>query len=234
MLRMRVFLSLLLVGFSFQTVLAEELSFEDRVRAFILDNPEIILEALTVLSERDAEAALQARLSEVPELFAGTSRLGEGDALAPIRVIEFFDYKCLPCKAAHPRLVALVDANPEIRLEMRHLPILTPGSEWATRFALATEAVHGTEAYRAVHDRLWRTNGPLNTPVFRRIARELDLDFDSIEPAMDSEAVDTRIEFNRDIAITLEGFGTPAFVTPNSVVVGSTDVEALSEVWLSQ
>ncbi|MGR3512871.1 MAG: DsbA family protein [Paracoccaceae bacterium] len=213
---------------------AEEAAFEDRVRAFILDNPEIILEALTILSEREAQAALQAQLATFPDLFAEAPRLGEGRPTAPIRVIEFFDYKCVPCKAIHPQLVSFVEAHPEVRIEMRHLPILTPGSERAARFALATDATYGAEAYRAVHDKLWENRGPLNVAGFQRIADMLDLDYDRIAAAMDSEAIDARITYNRDVAIALGVLGTPAFLTPTSVSFGSTDIDAISKAWLNQ
>ncbi|MCV3273308.1 DsbA family protein [Roseobacter sinensis] len=204
------------------------------MRAFILDNPEIIVEALEILAEREARAETQARLAAYPELFADAARLGEGDVAAPRRIVEFFDYKCVPCKTIHPALVEFVAAHPEVRLEMRQLPILTPGSERAARFALASREIYGDETYRAVHDRLWDVRGPLNTAGFQRIAGTLDLDFAKIAPVMESEAVTSRITYNRDVAIALGVLGTPAFVTPDSVVFGSTDIEALSEVWLSR
>lgn len=213
---------------------AEEASFEDRVRAYLLENPEVIVEALRILSEREVRAAMTARVAEFPELFSDTARLGEGDPAAPIRVVEFFDYRCVPCKEVHPGLVAFVEEHPEVRIEMRHLPILTPGSERAARFALATEATYGTSEYRAVHDRLWQMRGPLNMAGFQRIADDLGLDFERIEQAMDNEAISARIDFNRDVAIALEVLGTPAFVTRDSVTFGSTDIAALSANWLSR
>ena len=204
-------------------VVANGLTFEERVRAYLLENPEVIVEALTILSERETRSAMAERVAGFPALFSDPPLLGEGDGAAPIRVVEFFDYKCVPCKEVHPSLVTFVEANPEVRVEMRHLPILTPGSERAARFALATEATYGAEQYRAVHDRLWEMRGPLNAAGFERI-----------EKAMESEAIGARIAFNRDVAIALEVLGTPAFVTRDSVTFGSTDIETLSEAWLSQ
>ncbi len=213
---------------------ADDRSFEERVRAYLLENPEVIVEALTILSEREARTAMAERVAAFPELFEDPARLGEGSPTAPVRVIEFFDYKCEPCKAIHPSLVDFVDAHPDVRIEMRHLPILTPSSERAARFALATEAAHGTDAYRAVHDKLWEMRGPLNEAGFQRIARDLDLDYDSIEAAMESPPISDRISFNRDVAIALEILGTPAFVAKDSVTFGSIDPETLPDLWLSQ
>ncbi|MEL6644199.1 MAG: DsbA family protein [Pseudomonadota bacterium] len=219
---------------AFAAAQAEDATFEDRVRAYILNNPEIILEALEILSEREARAQVTARLAAFPELFTEPARLGEGVDDAPLRVVEFFDYKCAPCKAIHPDLVDFVTEHPEVRIEMRHLPILTPASERAARFALAAQMTYGDEAHRAVHDMLWETRGPLNVAGFQRIAEDLSLDFDTLVEAMDSDAVTDRITYNRDAAIALEVLGTPAFLTPDSVVYGSTDIDVLSEAWLSQ
>lgn len=226
-------LAVLLIVFNAGIVFAED-TFDERVRAYILENPEVILEALTILSERETRAAMLERIDGFPELFSDTPRLGEGDKAAPRRVVEFFDYKCVPCKAVHPRLVSFVEENPDVRVEMRHLPILTPSSEHATRFALATEALYGAETYEAVHSWLWDTSGPLNAAGFKRIAQGLSLDYEAISQAMDSQAIDARIEYNRNAAIVLEVFGTPAFITKESVIVGSTDIDALAEAWLNQ
>ena len=213
---------------------ADDASFEDRVRAYLLENPEVIVEALSILAEREERTAIVARLEQFPELFTDESRLREGAASAPIRVVEFFDYKCVPCKTMHPGLVEFVGANPDVQIEMRHLPILTPGSERAARFALATDAAYGPEKYRAVHDQIWASRGPLNVAGFKLIADDLGLDFAKIEALMDESSIDARIDFNRDVAIALEVLGTPAFVTKDSVTFGSTDIATLAALWLNQ
>ncbi len=213
---------------------AEDDAFEERVRAFLLENPEVIIEALSILSERETRAATIERVAAFPELFDDAPLLSEGDTSGPVRVVEFFDYKCVPCKVVHPDLVRFLEGRTDVHVDMRHLPILTPGSERAARFALATEAVYGTDEHRLVHDKLWDIRGPLNDAGFRRVADDLGLDFDRIVQLMDSEDVDARIAYNRNVAISLEILGTPAFVTRDSVTFGSTDVDALAKVWLSQ
>lgn len=213
---------------------AHEDILREQVRDILLENPEIILEALAILSEREAQEATRARIAEYPDLFDGTDALGMGDVEAPVRVIEFFDYKCIPCKTIHPVLVDFVERTPEVRIEMRHLPILTPGSERAARFALAVREVEGEAAYSQVHDKLWAMRGPLNYAGFERIAAEVGLDFEAIAPVMETDKITAEIDGNRDIAIALEVFGTPAFVTPDSVTVGVIDIDVLSEAWLNQ
>lgn len=213
---------------------AHDIDVEERVRAYLLENPEVILQALTILSEREEKAVLLERIAAFGGLFDGPPLLGIGRVDAPVRIVKFFDYRCAPCKAIHPDLVAFVAEHPEVRIEMRHLPILSPASERAARFSLAAQEVLGLDAYAQVHDALWHHRGALTWDAFAGIAADLGLDFAPIEAAMQSDGVTRRITYNRDAAIALEVLGTPSFVTPTSLHIGGTDVEAMSAEWLSR
>lgn len=209
-------------------------AFEDRVRAFILANPEIIIEALEQLSQREERAAQRARIGKYPDLFSADHVLGLGPEGAGMTVVEFFDYRCAPCKAIHPKLKAALKGHPDLRVEMRHLPILSPGSERAARFALAVKGIGTAAQYQAVHAALWTLRGPLRNTAFQEIAAGQGLDWAEVQAGMEAEAVSARIEANRDIAIDLGILGTPAFVTPTIVSFGTSDAEALVAGWLSQ
>lgn len=209
-------------------------SFEARVRDYLIANPEVILEALEILSLREARKTMGAKINQYSDLFTEPPVLGIGPEDASFRVIEFFDYRCAPCRALHPKLKDALQAHKDIRVEMRHLPILSPGSERAARFALAVNNVAGAKPYVAVHESLWDVQGPLRASVFERIAAQHDLDWKTIELEMNSDAVSSRIARNRDMAIDLEILGTPAFVTPTSVSFGGADAEALVADWLNQ
>lgn len=231
---MRLRLTLLAWCLGASVAQAHEPDLDARIRAYILNNPEVILEALEVLSEREQRAALVEKLAPHAGMFTEPPALGVGDKDAPIRVIEFFDYRCAPCKAMHPMLKELVAAHPDLRIEMRQLPILSPGSERGARFALAVQATLGDDAYAIAHDALWTLRGPLNTAGFERIAQAHGWDFASIQNKMDSDAVSDRIAYNRDLAVEMAILGTPAFVTPDSVTFGTAEIDDLKALWLSQ
>jgi protein-disulfide isomerase len=208
--------------------------FEDRLRTYILAHPELILEAMETLSERERLAEQSARIAAYRDIFEEAPVLGIGPDMAEHVVIEFFDYRCAPCKAVHPKLQSALKDHPNVRVEMRHLPILSPGSERAARFALAAKNIGSPEQYRAVHEALWKLEGPLREPTFRQIAEAENLNWSKIKIAMQSDAVSARIDKNRNIAIDLDILGTPAFVTPTSVRFGSTEAEGLVAEWLNQ
>ena len=112
---------------------AHEADIDAHIRSYILTHPEIILEAMDILATREKAAAVAAQVAEHPYLFTDAPRLGMGAPDGSVRVVEFFDYRCAPCKAMHPKLQALVAETPELRIEIRQLPILSPGSERAAR-----------------------------------------------------------------------------------------------------
>lgn len=208
--------------------------FDDRVRTYLLANPEVILEALDILSKREARAAVAAKMSAHTDLFSDPAILGIGPMDASMRVVEFFDYRCAPCKVLHPKLIKALEPHPDIRVEMRHLPILSPGSERGARFALAVKNTASAEAYVAVHNDLWQLRGPLQAIAFQKIAQTHNLDWETIKAEMSSDAVSRRITQNRDIAIDLGILGTPAFATPTSISFGQSDAVALVDDWLNQ
>lgn len=215
-------------------ILPNQDDFDERVRAFLMANPEVILEALEALSAREAAAQMRLRIAEFPDLFARPPMLGLGSEEAQLRVVEFFDYKCVPCKAVHETLESLTETNPRLRIEMRQLPILTPASERATRFAFAALEAYDVAIYQNVHEALWQHKGPYSIGSFARISEKLGIDFGKIEAVMWSDTVSQRIETNRNIALSLELIGTPAFVTTNAVSIGQTDPAHLSELFFSQ
>ncbi|MEP1765049.1 MAG: DsbA family protein [Sulfitobacter sp.] len=208
--------------------------FEERLRSYLLAHPEVILEAMETLSERERRAAQTAQIAKHAEIFEQPPVLGIGPDGVEHTVIEFFDYRCAPCKVLHPQLQAALKEHPTLRVEMRHLPILSPGSERGARFALAVKNIGTPEQYHRVHEALWTLKGPLREPTFEKIALEHGLDWAALRAEMKSDAVSGRINTNRDIAIDLQILGTPAFVTPTSVSFGGADAEALVTGWLNQ
>lgn len=213
---------------------AHDTDLDDHIRDYILRNPEIILEAMDILGQREHQDALDQALAPYRDVFTRPAQIGIGDRDGAIRVIEFFDYRCGPCKAIHPALKAHVAKYPDLRIEMRHLPILSPASDRAARFALAVQSLFGAHAHQNVHDALWAMKGPLSLPQIETIADDFGWDFADIQTVMDSDAITNQITYNKDMAIALGVLGTPAFIARNSVTMGRADLPALVKTWMSQ
>ncbi len=203
--------------------------FAAQVRQYLLDNPEVILEAMEILSTRQAASemalivapAYDAILNAGPDL-----RIGREDA--ETLIIEFFDYRCAVCKAALPTLEAFVADNPNVAFIKKHLPIISPGSERATRYVLAADSLYGTEVSTNLHKALYATKAPMREEVFKGEAERLDLDHAAIQALTQSDAITALIDANRDMAIDLGISGTPAFMSATKLKVGAVSADDLA------
>ena len=203
---------------------AERAQFRAEVRAYLMENPEVIMEAVGQLQQREAEAQAQADFTLVSENKAaifddGYSYVG-GNPDGDITIVEFMDYRCGYCKKAFSEVEKLVNGDGNIRFIVKELPILGEQSMVASRFAIATKIVAGDEGYKSVHDALMSFNGDITPTSLKRLAESFDLDGDAIIEKMDSAEVTAEIEATRDLAQTLAISGTPTFVMNDELLRG--------------
>ncbi len=202
----------------------ERALFRAEVRAYLMDNPEVILEAVNSLEERQAEAQAQADLDLVAQnaeaLFNdGFSYVG-GNPDGDITLVEFMDYRCGFCKRAFGEVEKLLEADGNIRFVVKEFPILGDQSLLASRFAIATRLEKGNDAYKSIHDALMSFNGDITLASLRRLAKTFDLDSDKIEARMDDEAITEELRATRALAQRLQISGTPTFVLEDEMLRG--------------
>ncbi|APX11248.1 DsbA family protein [Tateyamaria omphalii] len=198
--------------------------FREEVRAYLMDNPQVIMDAVQVLEERQATAQAQADLSLVADnaedIFNdGFSYVG-GNPEGDITLVEFLDYRCGFCKRAHGEVAKLLETDGNIRLIVKEFPILGEQSLLASRFAVATKQIAGSEAYKGVTDALMEMSGDVSMRTLRRMASTFGLDADAIEAHMDSEEVTDEIRQTRALAQRLQITGTPTFVLQDELLRG--------------
>ncbi|MFD2741296.1 DsbA family protein [Sulfitobacter aestuarii] len=203
---------------------AERAQFRAEVRSYLMDNPEVIMEAVDQLQRREAEAQAEADHSLVSDnqeaIFNdGYSWVG-GNPEGDITLVEFLDYRCGYCKKAHEEVAKLLETDGNIRLIVKEFPILGEQSMLASRFAVATKQVSGDDSYRALNDALMAFNGDITMESLRRLAKTFGLDFDAIAAKMDSEAVTREITETRELAQRLRISGTPTFVMQGEMLRG--------------
>ena len=129
---------------------AERQTFRDEVRAYLLDNPEVLMEAIGVLEQRQAEAQASSDQELVKAnaeaLFNdGYSHIA-GNPDGDVTMVEFLDYQCGYCKKAFPEVNQLLESDGDIRLIIKEFPILGDPSVMASRFAIAVKQLEGDEA----------------------------------------------------------------------------------------
>ncbi len=222
---MRAFLTILAVLLFPLSAAAQSLT-EEEIKQLaleaILENPQIIMDAVALLDEqRKAEqsvaqaAALQQQrdlLENDPNAPVGGNV--EGDAV----IVEFFDYNCPYCKRAAGDVKELLASDGNVRVVYREWPILGEGSVFAARAALAARE---QGQYEAMHNALMQMQGRAEEASVLAIARDLGLNMDQLIVDMNSDGVNAHLNASRGLAQSLGFTGTPAFVIGDALVPGA-------------
>ena len=210
---------------------AERSEIESIVRDYILDNPDIIMEAIAVLRAREEQAAIDQQRAQLVErrgeLFDSPTSPSLGSADADIVLVEFFDYNCGYCKRMVDDVLALAEGNPDVRVVFKEFPILSQSSETAARAALAAD---NQGLYIDMHNALMVHRGAMDEATVFVIAEEIGLDIPQLREDMASETVNAEIAANADLAISLGIRGTPAFIIGDIVLPGAVDLETLQDL----
>jgi len=213
---------------------AERATLHAEIRAYLLENPEVIMEAVAVLEERQAAGQAQADVELVranaDAIFNdGHSWVG-GNPEGDVTLVEFMDYRCGYCRRAVDEVEGLLEEDGNIRFIVKEFPILGEDSVLASRFAIATQQVAGDAAYKSVHDALMAYNGSMNDTGFTRLADSLGLDANAIVAAMDSDAVTEVIAANHALGQRLRISGTPSFVMGDQMLRGFLPQDAMQDI----
>ncbi|MDC0737208.1 DsbA family protein [Cognatishimia sp. SS12] len=208
--------------------------FREEVRAYLLDNPEVIMEAVAVLEQRQAQDQVSADMNLVAAnadaIFDdGYSWIG-GNPEGDFTMVEFVDYRCGYCRRAHDEVKELVQADGNIRLIVKEFPILGEDSEASARFAIAVKNTLGAEAYAKVNDALIRLNTGINEVALRRLSATLGFDAEPLLAMMDDASVTAEIQQTRLLAQRLQITGTPTFVMQDEMMRGYAPLDTMQQI----
>jgi Protein-disulfide isomerase len=213
---------------------AEREAFRAEVRAYLLENPEVLMEAVDVYQQRQAEAqvANDADLiaAYADPIFDDSNDAVYGNPTGDIVIVEFSDYRCGYCKKAYPDVQALLEKDGNIKLIVKEFPILGDASVLAARFAVATKLVEGDEAYLKLHDELMQSRGDISEGALRRLANGLEIDADKVIAEMESDAVTAILAQNHQLATALQISGTPAFIMGDQMLRGYVPYDGMVEI----
>jgi len=217
---------------------AERAAFRAEVRAYLLDNPEVLMEAIAVLEGRqaEAEAARDARMAELnaEALFNDGFSFVGGNPDGDITIVEFIDYRCGFCRRAHPEVAELVQSDGNIRVITKEYPVLGEQSVLASQFAVATKIIAGDEAYKEVSDALIALRSDVTPDSLSALASALGLDGDAIMAEMDTDEVRSVLQNNRALGDRMQITGTPTFVFGDQMVRGYVNLDQMRQIVQSE
>ena len=200
------------------------------IRAYLLEYPEILMEAINILEARrkvdsqQVDAALIAANSE--QLYYDPNSWVSGNPDGDVTLVEFSDYRCGYCKKAHPELQELLERDPDIRLVVKEFPILGPASVTAARMAQAALDLDPSK-YGALNDALMSFEGQLSEAAAYRIANSDGYDIAALKARAASAEIEARIADTYNLVRAMGLQGTPSFVLGNQIIRGYLPVERM-------
>jgi len=198
----------------------ERAAIEALVRATILEHPEILPEAMEKLEARETAARLAPLRGALETPFPGAVL---GNPAGKLTLVEFTDFACTYCRSSVADIEALVSANPDLRVVIRHLPIISPESDPAARMGLAAAA---QGKYGAFHKAMFAGERPSQASI-AAAAQAAGIDDAAATNFLRAPGAQQEIERNLGFARQLGVSGTPAWAIGGSVLSGALGREKL-------
>ena len=203
------------------------------VKDYLVNNPEVLRQAIDALDKHDkqvAEAERQKIVSDnADELFSSKYQATVGNPKGTATLVEFFDYNCHFCKGALPDIARLMKDDPNLKLVLKDFPVLGPNSVEAAKVATAARNQLPGDRFWQFHYKLLNMHGPIGKAQALEVAREMGLDMDRLAKDMEAPEVGTGLHEVMAMADSLQINGTPSFVVGQEVVVGAVGYDQLKE-----
>ncbi len=208
----------------------QKTAIEKLVHDYLVEHPEVLVEAMTVLHDRQQQAENDDRRKALQQhqeaLFNDPKAPVIGNPHGDVTMVEFFDYACPYCKSVEEDLHTLLKTDGKVRLVLKEFPVLGPNSVLAARAALAAQS---QGRYEAFHEALMGTRGQFNEETLMRVARSVGLNTDRLKADMAGPEVEAAINANHELGDALAIHGTPAFVVKDEVYPGAMDLAGFKE-----
>ncbi|MFU8797357.1 MAG: DsbA family protein [Gammaproteobacteria bacterium] len=192
---------------------AERQKIESIIQDYLLNNPQILLEASKKLQQQE-QAKLQDKVRQsiathARDLFFTAANPIAGNPNGTLTLVEFFDYQCGHCKTMDPIVLGLIKKNPQLRIIFKPWPIFGANSEYAAKAVLAA---HEQGKYLPLHVALMKIKGELSPALILETAKSVGLNTKKLESDMKDVGYAQQLHTNSKLATELGSQGTPTFV----------------------
>ncbi|MFN3350219.1 DsbA family protein [Pseudorhodoplanes sp.] len=229
----RLFAALAAAAFVFAAAPAQAQGFtpqqrseiESIIRDYFLKHPELI-EELQALAQSEK---LKKVISENRQaLFHSPRQVTLGNPNGDVTMVEFFDYNCGFCKRALDDMVTLMKADPNLRVVLKEMPVLSQGSMDAAQVGVAVAMQDKTgKRYFDFHQKLLSGRGQVDKARAMAVAKEVGADMARLEKDISGPEVRAALQESFALAEALGFQGTPSYVIGNEAVVGAVGVKEL-------
>src|SRR4030088_2074297 len=207
---------------------------ETIVRNYLLAHPEVLEEAMTELSKRQAAAEAEKHEASVEQnsdaIFNSPRGVVLGNKDGDVTFVEFFDYNCGYCKRAMTDMLDLMKSDSKLKVVLKEFPVLSQGSVEAAQVAVAVRMQDpGGKKYLDFHQKLLGGRGAADKARAMAAAKDAGLDNARVDRDLASPEVRATIEENFKLAEAMGMNGTPSYVIGKQVVIGAVGLDNLKE-----
>jgi protein-disulfide isomerase len=195
---------------------------ETVTRDYILEHPEILPQAMKNLAAKESAKQLSGIRGDIEKPFPGAVL---GNPAGKVTLVEFTDYACGYCRQSVGDVEALIAEHPDLRIVIRELPILSPESADAARWALAA-AEQGK--YVAFHNAMFAVGRP-GPDTIQAAAATAGLDIARAKAIIADPRVDAELKRNVGFAQQMGFNGTPSWIAGDQVISGAVGRDQLAE-----
>lgn len=200
---------------------SDKAKIEKVVHEYLLEHPEVLPEAIERLRAKESRKQLAGIAAQVKAPYPGVVL---GNPEGKVVVVEFSDFACGFCRRSLPDVEALIAENPELKVVIRELPVLSPASAEAARMGLAA-AEQGK--YAAFHYAMFAAGTP-NPATIDAAARAAGLDLARARKALADPKIEEELRRNVQFAQALGFDGTPGWVIGDQLISGAVGKDELA------
>src|SRR4051795_4285734 len=204
------------------------------IKSYLVTHPEVLEEAMTELSKRQAAAETEKHEASIAQnsnaIFNSPRQVVLGNKDGDVTFVEFFDYNCGYCKRAMSDMLDLMKADSKLKVVLKEFPVLSQGSVEAAQVAVAVRMQDPTgKKYLDFHQKLLGGRGAADKARAMAAAKDAGLDMARLEKDLASSEVKATLEENLKLAEAMGMNGTPSYVIGKQVVIGAVGLESLKE-----
>ena len=191
------------------------------IKDYLLANPDLLRDMSQLLEQKEKLAEEGQRkgalVSNADQIFRDGTDFIAGNPNGKVTMVEFFDYNCGWCKKGFPEVLALIEADKDLKFVMKEFPIFGGDSDYAAQAAIAANK---QGKYWGLHVAMMSHEGKITKEAVDELAGAQGLDMARLKKDMESPETAGILERNHNLAQSLAINGTPAFIIDDRLVPG--------------
>jgi len=211
----------------------EKKDVEKIVRDYILENPDVIIEAMKRKQQREQEktqlVAKQALKNSIGEITNNPLDPVAGNPDGDVVLVEFFDYNCGYCKHALGSIQEILKTDKNIKVIFKEMPILGESSIVASQTALAVYQV-APEKYFDFHIAVMHMRDKKSQANLIKLVEDLGINADKVKQATQGNKVNQALASTRALSKKLNIRGTPAFIIDDQLFPGMITAQEIKSI----